>query len=159
MLDTFTSNRKSTSPLWLLLLFIASLFSTARGQASPETWTSVDGREMIATLLQATDTQAEFRLQSGKRARLKLDQLIEEDRDRVRSFRSQAKFWKRLPKDARWPERVTLNWLESKVDVVEDGRRAHVHTSKPPFGQRVRLAHVQVGHILHARKLGRVAPR
>jgi hypothetical protein len=128
MLDTFTSNRKSTSPLWLLLLVIASLFSTARGQASPETWTNVDGREMIATLLQATDTQAEFRLQSGKRARLKLDQLIEEDRDRVRSFRSQAKFWKRLPKDARWPERVTLNWLESKVDVVEDGTHSkHVY--------------------------------
>ena len=117
MTATLTPTPKAAPGPWLFLLVLGIFATTAYSQASPETWTSVDGREMIATLLQATDTQAEFRLQNGKRARLKLDQLIEGDRDRIQSFRIKAVFWKKLPKDARWPERVTLNWLESKVDV------------------------------------------
>ena len=131
MLDVSTPWRKCRPSLWLLLLVLSSLSPKAHGQDSPETWTSMDGREMIATLLNATDTLAEFQLQNGNRARLKLTQLVESDRERIRSFRNKAAFWKRLPKDAKWPDRVTLNWLESKVDVIQDGRDVnHIYRTR-----------------------------
>ena len=111
ILEIPTPIRNVAQPLWLVLLVLLTLRTNVQGQASPEVWTNIDGREMTATLLQATDTHAEFRLQNGKRARLKLDQLIEEDRSRAQNFLSRVAFWKSIPTNARWPARVTINWM------------------------------------------------
>ena len=128
ILEIPTPIRNVAQPLWLVLLVLLTLRTNVQGQASPEVWTNIDGREMTATLLQATDTHAEFRLQNGKRARLKLDQLIEEDRSRAQNFLSRVAFWKSIPTNARWPARVTINWMESKVEVIQDGTHGkHVY--------------------------------
>lgn len=82
---------------------------------------------MTATLVQASNKEAVFELQNGKRARLKLEMLVEDDRKRVDAFRQSALYWTTLPKDKRWPKRVSLNWLESKVDVITEGKDKSVY--------------------------------
>ncbi len=105
----------------LLLGLIAALISFAGAQEAGvfEKWTALDGREMSAQLLRSTDGEAEFLLRNGKRAKVALDRLVESDRLRVAEFRRAGKYWKTPPKHAQWPERVSLNWLESKVEVIE----------------------------------------
>ena len=130
----FSSRFTRLNLVFVLLSAIAAPTPNAEAQdGPPKVWTNVDGRQMKATLLRATEKEAEFMLPNGKRALVNLEDLAQGDRERVREFRTFAKYWAKPPKDPEWPDRVTLNWLQAEVEVVEGGAPGEFVYRTPHF--------------------------
>lgn len=101
----------------------------ACGAQEMERWTHRDGREMRAALLSVQGDEIEFLLPGGNRSTLSLDALAEEDQKRVVAHRQRQRFWKSRPRRVGWPTRVSVNWLETEVEVVSEGSGKFVYRS------------------------------
>lgn len=106
----------------VLGILLAGGVSGHAQQSGFDVWTNIDGREMTAKLLGSGETEAEFLLRSGERAHVKLQHLVEDDRRRIEDFRQRDTFWKEPPLHAQWPDRVSVNWIQEEVEVVEEGK-------------------------------------
>ncbi|MCP5540332.1 MAG: dienelactone hydrolase family protein [Akkermansiaceae bacterium] len=113
-------------------VFVARMFAQQPGTETPayRIWTSADGREIEAAMIDGTDQSVTLRLKDGRRYELPLEKLSPADRERVAEALRQAALDRRRElglTEGPYAAHLTGEWEKM---TAEDGLRFHFFAGK-----------------------------